>query len=77
MLPGRWAVFEGEFYCREDGRFGKSGLKVFPDSDIRVDIESHRAACGAQKTKSASTDEGRGADNGNPLSTTENVRAAA
>ena len=72
--PGRWGIFGGKFYCREDGRFGKFGLKVFPDSDIRAEIESHRAACGAQKTQSASTDEGRGADSGNPLSTTAKVR---
>jgi hypothetical protein len=56
--PGRWGVFGKKFYCREDGRFGKFGLKVFPDSDIRAEIESHRAACGAEQTKSASTDEG-------------------
>ena len=71
--PLRWGTFGQKFYCREDGRFGKFGLKVFPDSDVRARIEAHRVACGAQETKSASTDEGRGADNGNPLSTNEKV----
>lgn len=73
--PPRWGIFGQKFYCREDGRFGKFGLKVFPDSDIRAEIEAHREACGARTTKSASTDEGRGADNGNPLSTNEKIPA--
>jgi hypothetical protein len=73
--PLRWEIFGKKFYCRDDGRHGKFGLKVFPDSDIRTQIEVHRAACGAQETKSASTDEGRGADNGDPLSTSDKVPA--
>lgn len=56
--PGRWAIFGEKFYRRGDGRFGKFGLKVFPDSDIRDEIEAHRASCGVGQTKSASTGEG-------------------
>jgi hypothetical protein len=73
--PLRWDIFSRKFYCRDDGRHGKFGLKVFPDSDIRAEIEAHRAACGARETKSASTTEGRGADSGDPLSTDGKVRA--
>lgn len=45
--PKRWAHFSDKIYCRGDGRMGKFGVKVFPDSDIRDLIESHRARCGA------------------------------
>lgn len=45
--PKRWDVFSRKIYCRGDGRMGKFGVKVFPDSDIRDAVEAHRAACGA------------------------------
>jgi hypothetical protein len=48
-VPKWWRLFNRKVYCREDGRMGKFGIKVFPDSDIRERIEEHRAACGAEK----------------------------
>lgn len=45
--PKRWKLFSQRIYCRGDGRMGKFGVKVFPDSDIRERIEAHRARCGA------------------------------
>lgn len=43
--PKRWDLFSPRIYCREDGRMGKFGVKVFPDSDIRERIEAHRVRC--------------------------------
>jgi hypothetical protein len=43
--PRRWDIFASKIYCRGDGQMGKFGLKVFPDADIRSEIESHRDAC--------------------------------
>jgi len=40
--PGRWSLFEPRIYARGDLMMGKFGLKVFPDSDIREQIERHR-----------------------------------
>ncbi len=45
--PKRWELFSERIYCRGDGRMGKFGVKVFPDSTIRERIEAHRARCGA------------------------------
>lgn len=45
--PKRWDLFSDKIYCRGDGRMGKFGVKIFPDSDIRDLIETHRASCGA------------------------------
>ena len=45
--PGRWGLFSSRIHCRGDGRMGKFGVKVFPDSDIRAAIDVHRRACGA------------------------------
>ena len=45
--PKRWNLFSPKIYCRGDGRMGKFGVKVFPDSDIRERIEAHRlGVCG-------------------------------
>lgn len=41
--PGRWQVFGQKIYRRGDGMMGKFGVKVFPDSDIRALVESHRS----------------------------------
>jgi hypothetical protein len=41
--PKRWELFSQRIYCRGDGKMGKFGVKVFPDSDIRERIEAHRA----------------------------------
>ncbi len=41
--PLYWDVVSQKIYCRGNGQMGKSGLKVFPDSDIRDRIEVHRA----------------------------------
>lgn len=40
--PLRWNFFSKRTYRRGDRRMGKFGIKVFPDSDIRALIESHR-----------------------------------
>lgn len=45
--PKRWNLFSDKIYCRDDGKMGKFGVKVFPDSDIRELIEAHRVRCGA------------------------------
>ena len=42
-VPARWNMLTSKMYCRGDGRSGKFGVKVFPDSDIRELIEAHRA----------------------------------
>jgi hypothetical protein len=45
--PKKWAVLSRKVYCRGDGMTGKSGVKVFPDSDIRERVEAHRRSyCG-------------------------------
>ncbi len=41
--PGRWGIFGRHTYCRGDGRMGKFGIKVFPDSDLREAVLEHRA----------------------------------
>ena len=41
--PQRWGTFTDKMYSRGDGQRGKFGVKVFPDSDIRASISSHRA----------------------------------
>ena len=46
-IPKRWDLFGRKIYCRGDGKMGKFGVKVFPDSDIRETIERHRTTCGA------------------------------
>jgi hypothetical protein len=43
----RWELFSKKIYCRGDGRMGKFGVKIFPDSDIRERIDEHRRVCGA------------------------------
>ena len=47
VTPKRWDMFCRKAYCRGDGRMGKFGIKVFPDSDIRNRIEEHRVRFGA------------------------------
>jgi len=47
VTPKRWDLFSEKVYCRGDGQRGKFGVKVFPDSDIRDRIETHRLVCGA------------------------------
>lgn len=42
--PKRWALWGRKFYQSGDLRFGRFGLKVFPDSDLRSRIEAHRAS---------------------------------
>lgn len=46
--PRFWAIVTPKLYCREDGRMGRFGLKVFPDADIRTDVEAHRAKVSGQ-----------------------------
>lgn len=46
--PKRWSLLSDKVHCRDDGRMGKFGVKVFPDSDIRERVEAHRANCGAE-----------------------------
>lgn len=48
--PKRWDLFSKKIHCRDDGRMGKFGVKVFPDSDIRDRVDEHRKDCGAQLT---------------------------
>lgn len=45
--PKRWELFSKRIYCRDDGRMGKFGVKIFPDSDIRDRVDKHRISCGA------------------------------
>lgn len=40
--PKRWEQFSRKIHCRGDGKMGKFGVKVFPDSDIRNIVEKHR-----------------------------------
>lgn len=44
--PGRWGLLSDRTYSRGDRMQGKFGIKVFPDSDIREAIETHRRSCG-------------------------------
>ncbi len=46
--PKRWELFSDKIYCREDGQMGKFGVKIFPDTGIRENIEKHRKRCGAK-----------------------------
>lgn len=46
--PGRWDVFTEKTYCRDDGRRGKFGIKVFPAEDIEEAVMAHRRAGGAK-----------------------------
>ncbi len=46
--PRRWSIFGEKIYRRDDMEMGKFGVKVFPDSDIRDRIESHRAQCAGE-----------------------------
>ena len=43
--PVRWELLSRKIYSRGDGRMGKFGIKVFPDHDVRDQIESHRRLC--------------------------------
>jgi hypothetical protein len=45
-FPGRWRAFSQRTYCRDDPMRGKFGVKVFPDADIREQIEQHRGQSG-------------------------------
>jgi hypothetical protein len=45
--PKRWELFSDKIHCRGDGRRGKFGVKVFPASDIKALIWTHRVRCGA------------------------------
>ncbi len=49
--PKFWDALGRKIYCREDGAYGKFGLKVFPDSDLRAEILAHRVLCGATPQK--------------------------
>jgi hypothetical protein len=51
IVPKRWGIFSEKIYCRGDGRMGKFGVKVFPDSDIRELIDAHRIRCGASDSR--------------------------
>lgn len=46
-FPRRWAIFSRKTYRRGDLRMGKFGVKVFPDADVRSEVEAHRDWCGA------------------------------
>jgi hypothetical protein len=48
-VGGRWGLFSQKTYCRGDGLMGKFGVKVFPDSDIRDRIVTHRRTYGAKE----------------------------
>jgi hypothetical protein len=48
--PRRFPLFSNKIYCREDGRMGKFGVKIFPDTDIRENVLRHREKCGAVMT---------------------------
>jgi hypothetical protein len=45
--PKWWNPFCAKVYVRGNGSMGKFGIKIFPDSDIREQIENHRRDCGA------------------------------
>lgn len=44
--PHRWHVLNSKIYCREDRAMGKFGIKIFPDSHLREQIEAHRWQAG-------------------------------
>ena len=44
--PPKWSLLSRKVYCRDDGQMGKFGIKVFPDSDILEQIDSHRRRLG-------------------------------
>lgn len=46
-----WDLFSSKVYVRGDGQMGKFGIKIFPDTDIRERIESHRKAWGATEAR--------------------------
>lgn len=41
--PARWPIWRRKFFVRDDLAGGKFGLTVFPDADIRQQIEDDRA----------------------------------
>ncbi len=45
--PKWWTAYCPKVYVRGDGLMGKFGVKVFPDSDIRDAVITHRNAWGA------------------------------
>jgi len=45
--PKWWRLFSSKVYARGDGEMGKFGIKIFPDTDIRGLIETHRKTYGA------------------------------
>ena len=49
--PKWWNEFCSKVYVRGDGLMGKFGIKVFPDSDIRDQIEHHRRTYGATQAE--------------------------
>ena len=40
-----WSEIAHKVYWRGDGMMGTFGIKVFPDTDIRDQIEAHRKDC--------------------------------
>jgi hypothetical protein len=42
--PKWWDLLTAKIYSRGDGRMGKCGVKVFPDSDIQSSVLEHRAS---------------------------------
>lgn len=54
-IPKRWETFSQKIYCRDDGTRGKFGIKIFPDTDIRLWIDAHRNQNPHIKLKSASS----------------------
>lgn len=44
-----WSQFCSKIYVRGDGKMGKFGVKVFPDTSIRDQILRHRLDCGARE----------------------------
>ncbi|MCC6489027.1 MAG: DUF3800 domain-containing protein [Candidatus Hydrogenedentes bacterium] len=44
-VPRRWESFSQKIYRRGDLRMGKFGVKVFPDADLRPEVEAHREWC--------------------------------
>lgn len=48
--PQWWDAFCSKVYVRGTGQMGTFGIKIFPDSDIRDRIESHRIQYGAKKS---------------------------
>lgn len=48
--PRFWDIICQKIYVRGSGQFGKFGVKVFPDGDIKDLITEHRTFCGAATT---------------------------